>query len=384
MLPDYPTRSIADISVYSLQAGGAAFLLCVSKRSPRGRAPIVGTFAYRTARSWIVRRWPVMTSRMRTSPGGAAALIACVCLAAVPMTVKAQSAAAKEGSTQRTPWGDPDLQGVWTTWDETPFEAPEPSVEGPRISARTSDAFRKGVANASGSGMAIIYYGPVSPRRPGGLVVDPPNGKVPLIRREKENEAQTVRLMQDNWIYHSAWERCISHGVPGRVLQAGIGGYDRSYRILQTPRHVAIFTEDIHETRIVQMDGRPHVNSTIRLWNGDSRGHWEGATLVVETTNFNGKNDTPGGGRQTEALRMVERFTRIDAKTLNYEVTFEDPNVYTRPWTARQPHNFDPNYRIQEYACHEGNRRFMEGSLEQGRVRDAEEAQAAAKKKAGN
>jgi hypothetical protein len=168
--------------------------------------------------------------------------------------------------------------------------------------------------------------------------------------------------------------------MPGRMLEGGLGGYNRGYEIFQSPGYVVIFQEMIHATRIIPVDGRPHVGATIRQWHGDSRGHWEGNTLVVETTNFNNKGLGTGGRPQTEALTIVERITRTDAKTLDYQATFTDPNVYTKPWTARQPHNLDPDYVIYEYACHEGNTRYMTGVLTQGRLRDAEEAEAAKKK----
>ena len=321
-----------------------------------------------------------MTSGRRTFCAGTAVVIACAWWALVPVTVQAQSAAAKPWSTPRTPWGDPDLQGVWTTWDQTPFEAPDPNA--PSSRGRTSDAFREGAADASGSGMAIIYYGPVSPRRPGALVIDPPNGRVPVIPARRK--AQDIRALGDHWVNHGAWARGITRGVPGRLLQGGIGGYSRAYQLLQTPGYAVIFTESIHDARFVPLDGRPHINPAIRQWNGDSRGHWEGDVLVVETTNFNDKGEGRSGAPQTETLHLVERFMRIDEKTIDYRVTFEDPNAYTRPWTARQIHLLDPTFVLHEVAFHEGNRRYMEGSLESGRIRDAEEAAAAAKKKAGN
>ena len=281
------------------------------------------------------------------------------------------------GQTPRTPWGDPDLQGVWTNWDETPFQAPDPAN---RERVRPPVDPRVGREDGIAGGMASVYFGPVSPRRPGAVVVDPPDGRVPVIpaRRRVDN----LRAMGDHWTNHGAWQRCITAGVPGRLLAGGTGGYSRAYRILQSPGFVVIFPERVHDARIVPLDGRPHVGSSIRMWNGDSRGRWEEQTLVVETTNFNDTGDGIAGAPQSEALRVVERFTRIDAKTLNYEVTITDPNAYTRPWTARQPHNLDPTFVIYEVACHEGNTRFMEGALEMGRLRDAEAAEAAAKKNA--
>jgi hypothetical protein len=181
--------------------------------------------------------------------------------------------------------------------------------------------------------------------------------------------------MGDHWKFHGAWQRCITAGVPGRLLGGGTGGYSRAYRLLQSQGFVVIFPERVHDARIVPLDGRPHVGAAIRLWNGDSRGRWDGQTLIVETTNFNDRGDGIAGAPQTEALRVVERFTRTGPSTLDYEVTISDPNAYTRAWTGRQPHNLDPAFVIHEVACHEGNRRFMEGALEMGRLRDTEEAE---------
>jgi hypothetical protein len=330
---------------------------------------------------------------------GVIAIVAAAVWVARVRAVGQPTTAAKTWSAPRLAWGDPDLQGVWTVWDPTPMQARTPRrpgrsaaadadpADGNQGDADQSDADQdkakydalfggadgKGTNEGLGGGMSRIHFGPVSPKRR-ALVVDPPDGQIPIIKANVRR--QHLRDMWDTWEAHSAWERCITKGMPGRLLEGGTGGYDRSYQILQSPGVVAIMPEEIHDTRIVPVDGRPHVNSTIRLWNGDSRGRWEGQTLVVETTNFNNGGDGFAGSHQTETLRLVERFTRIDPNTLDYQVTFEDPNMYTRSWTARQPHNLDPKYVIYEYACHEGNTNYMAGSLKQGRVVDAEEAAA--------
>jgi hypothetical protein len=169
--------------------------------------------------------------------------------------------------------------------------------------------------------------------------------------------------------------RCITRGIPGGMFPAG---YNNGYRIVQTPGFVVIVYEMLHETRIIPIDGRPHVGRNIRLWNGDPRGHWEGQTLVVETTNYNDKGSiatSAATGRirgipQSEALHVVERFTRVDANTINYEVTIDDPKVYAKPWKVALPLNQDPNYQIYEYACHEGNY-AIPNELSGGRAQDA-------------
>lgn len=158
----------------------------------------------------------------------------------------------------------------------------------------------------------------------------------------------------------SVWDRCITRGVPAGMFPAG---YNNAYQIIQTPGYVNILYEMIHEMRTIPVDGSPHLPPTVRQWNGDSRGHWEGNTLVVDVTNFNGKGwigTSASTGRikgipQSEALHVVERFTRTAADTILYQVRIEDPNVYTKPWAVSIPLTRDPDYRIYEYACHEGN-----------------------------
>jgi hypothetical protein len=172
----------------------------------------------------------------------------------------------------------------------------------------------------------------------------------------------------------SPWDRCITRGVPAGMFPAG---YNNAYQILQTPGYVVIFSEMIHEARIIPLDSGPHPGTGIRQWNGDSRGRWEGNTLVVETTNFNGKGwiaTNAGAGRirgieQSASARVWERFTRIDEDTINYEVTIEDPAVYTKPWKLTIPLERDPGYMIFEYACHEGNR-ATENILSGGRAKE--------------
>ena len=166
--------------------------------------------------------------------------------------------------------------------------------------------------------------------------------------------------------------RCITRTVPR--LQ---GFFNNNFQIFQTPTYVVILMEMIHAARVIPLDGRPHVARGIGQWNGDSRGRWEGNTLVVEVTNYNDKgeiatNIATRGARglpRSEALQVVERFTFADANTINYEVTIEDPDVYTAPWTVAIPLNKDRTYDLYEYACHEGNY-GLENSLSAGRAED--------------
>ena len=154
--------------------------------------------------------------------------------------------------------------------------------------------------------------------------------------------------------------RCITRGVTGSIIPVV---YNNGNQILQAPGYVAIRNEMIHETRVIPLDGRPHVGGNIREYMGDSRGHWEGNTLVIETTNFtdktsigsNGVGYNGEGGRHSEALRLVERLTRASDNTLNYEVTIDDPQTWTKPWTLLIPLQRDSKYEFAKYACHEGN-----------------------------
>jgi hypothetical protein len=164
-------------------------------------------------------------------------------------------------------------------------------------------------------------------------------------------EART-RGPSDNPEDRGLFERCITRGVPAGLLP---GPYNNNLQIVQTPAFVVLFTEMIHDARIVPMDGRPHAGARIRDWLGDSRGHWDGDTLVVDTTNFREENNFRGSG---EKLHLVERFTRLDADTLEYRFTVEDPSTWMRPWTVSYP-MVRTEGPIYEYACHEGNYGLM-------------------------
>ena len=285
---------------------------------------------------------------------------------------KPVTATATTGTSSRTPWGDPDLQGMWLGATITPFERPVAlgnkaywteeevaALEKQSADNRVDRPPRKGDTGAYNqfwldSGTAVVST------RQTSLVVDPPNGRVPATPAAEAKRDYNLQHNGDSWVHMSVWDRCITRGVPGGMFPAG---YNNAYQILQTPGAVVILYEMIHEARIIPMDGRPHVGKTIRLWNGDSRGRWEGQTLVVETTNYSDKGwvaSSAATGRvkgipQTEALHVVERFTRTNADTLHYEVTVTDPNIYTEPWKVSLPLNRDPGYQMFEYACHEGN-----------------------------
>ena len=275
-------------------------------------------------------------------------------------------------SAPKTPWGDPDLQGVWTNFDETPFERPNPD-KAAAAAERAAAAGRYGGKEDPDEGSARSEYwnafsSPKTPKRP-SMVVDPPDGRVPV--KPGAWFYRNYTILEDTYLSHTPSERCIARGVPGGMFP---GSYNNGMQIVQSPGYVVILSEMLHETRIIPTDGRPHLADSTRLWNGDSRGRWDGQTLVVETINFNGSGIVRATGglaiRQTPTLRVVERLTLTDTNTIAYTVTVEDPQTFFRPWTAAMPLNRDSNYRIYEVACHEGNRRYMEGVLRGGRERE--------------
>src|SRR5437762_1692258 len=265
-----------------------------------------------------------------------------------------------------------DLQGVWTNPTITPFERP-PALgekefftekEVKELESRAADNRVDRAPQPGDVGNYNQFWfdsgtNAVKTRRT-SLVIEPKDGRVPLKPEAEAKRDYNTAHNADSYEYMSVWDRCITRGVPAGMFPAG---YNNAYQIVQIPGYVVILYEMIHETRIIPIDGRPHLPSSIKLWNGDSRGRWEGNTLVVDTTNYNNKGwigTSASTGRikgipKSEALHVVERFTRVDRDTINYEVTIEDPTYFTQPWKVAIPLNRDPDYKIFEYACQEGN-----------------------------
>jgi hypothetical protein len=310
-------------------------------------------------------------------------------------TVAPHPATAKAWTPPRTPDGQPDLQGTWTNATITPFERPSALAGKTFLTAQEAAAFERQAAERREEAERAPRPGDVGSYNDAwfdsgtkvvstlrtSLVIDPPDGRVPLTpAAEKARDRNLTDV--DSFEFMSPWDRCITRG-PGGMFPAG---YNNAYQIVQTPGYVVIVQEMIHEARVIPVDGRPHVDKNLRLWTGDPRGRWEGNTLVVETTNFNGKgwiatNAAAArirGVPHSDALRLVERFTRIDADTIGYEVTIEDPTVYTRPWTVSIPLTRDDSYQIFEYACHEGNK-AIEHVLSGARAAEKLAAEAAKK-----
>ena len=321
-----------------------------------------------------------------------------IVLVAVPV---AGQAAASAPTPSRTPWGDPDLQGIWNNNTSTPLERPEGfagkvAVTDDELAAFTvrRQALREDRDSREGRGTDVdvgraynAYWFPVPGEaiRRTSLILDPPDGKIPPLTPEGQKRVDTGIGQRRQHPPagpedRSLWERCITRGVPGTP-----GGYNNHLQIVQTPGYVVILIEMIHEARLIPLDGRPHIEQHIRQWLGDSRGHWESDTLVVDTTNFTDKTNFRGSGK---GLHLVERFTRIDANTLNYEFTVNDPTTWASPWTAAWPLTTLQSAvggldRVEvpqmfEYACHEGNYGLV-GQLSGARAQE-KAAKAAAKK----
>jgi hypothetical protein len=279
-------------------------------------------------------------------------------------TTGAAAGAPAATATARTPWGDPDLAGVWTSDDMRGIPRERPDELGTQrylsdeeFAKRVTrdEQTRKTEANRVGA-----FRNDVGTRtfRQTSLVVDPPNGKIPPLTADGEKRlAARNRGSFGEGPFHSPadftlYDRCITRGVVGSL---GPAIYGNGVTMAQGPGYVAISYEMVHDTRIIPLDGRPHLAQSVRQYMGDARGHWEGDTLVIETTNFTDKTAI-SGVRHTEALRLLERVRRLDAETLDYQVTIDDPNTYTRPWTLNLQLTSPSTFRMFPYECHEGNR----------------------------
>jgi len=280
----------------------------------------------------------------------------------------------------KTPWGDPDLEGVYTNVDEwgTPFEPP-PEFAGrrhesivpqelARLREARRDAWLERLATETPAEPGTIgWYDNLNVRNSRAwLIVDPPDGRVPPLkpdgqrRAEAAAEAQSRPRGAESYANQSSYARCISRGLPGSMIPEAYGD---EYQIHQGPGYVAIRYEQIHETRVVSLDGRPHVGSEIRTYMGDPRGHWDRGTLVVETTNFKPQlSYGPGSlrlafrGVDSVVLRLIERFKPVSRKTLEWRVTVDDSSTWSQPWTfAMNLTRAESNQQLYEYACHEGN-----------------------------
>jgi hypothetical protein len=263
----------------------------------------------------------------------------------------------------------PDFQGIWTNATITPLERPKELAGKEFFTEKEVAEYEKRVLEESnkdrrdGSAEADVGRAyneswwdrgtKVVPTRRTSIVVDPPDGRIPPLTSEAQKaaavRAATLRRPAAGPEDRGLPERCILWPTAGPPMLSS--AYNNNYQILQTPGYVVIFIEMIHDVRIIPLDGRPHLASNIRQWLGDPRGHWEGNTLVVDSTNFTDKNPFRGSDRN---LHLTERFTRINADTILYRFTVEDPTAFTRTWSGEAPLTRTPG-PIYEYACHEGN-----------------------------
>ena len=306
---------------------------------------------------------------MRSRVLGLVAITLTLGLTGIVGTAQTQTAAAgptsaAKSKVPRTPWGDPDLQGTWDYRTITPLERAR------ELGTREfyTEAEKKALEDRAGQRMDT----PPEQIRPGlnhaqwwtdpgrfvsdgyrtSLIVDPPDGRIPPLTAE--GRARQARAPNRNNAVNASWldrgdqERCITYGLPSASLPTL---YNNNIQIVQAPGTAVIVHEMIHEARVVPLDGRPRLNDNVRAWIGDTRGHWEGDTLVVETTNFNGKHSYRGS---TTGLHLIERYTRVAENRLELRLTVSDPTTWEKPWTVLLPMR-PTEGELLEYACHEAN-----------------------------
>ena len=287
----------------------------------------------------------------------------------------------------RTPWGEPDLQGVWTgnAAHGIPLERPEDLAGVEALTARQAAARRERGTLGSIWGYerewrdTTLGYDKMTPSTQVAMIVDPPDGRLPALTPEGRRRAEELQRDRQRKAARppvgpedlTPYVRCITRGLPGMMMP---GIYNNGLQIVQGPGFVAIQKEMIHETRAIPTEPREPVGDSLTSWLGDSQGHWEGDTLVVETRRFNGRGSYRGA---TSGMRLTERFKRTGPAKLLYEFTVDDPAVWVQPWTAMFAFDLDDEqYELVEYACHEGNY-GMFNILSGARARDREAAQAA-------
>jgi hypothetical protein len=313
------------------------------------------------------------------------ALILPVCSSAAEQGTKPDAAAAAKSATRanakwkhpRTPWGDPDLQGMWPVvhlisvplerppqyGDRLHFTPEELAEQQKRIDARNKRYQDEDSADRIGQG----HWAEVTEMPPQtSLIVDPPNGRLPPLTDQGKQQSAKMGSSWNHKVFDSVadfdvWDRCVTRGMPASMFPFQ---YNNGIQILQTPGYVVINMEMIHEARIVPVGKVAALDGEVKQWLGSSRGHWEGNTLVVETTNFNGQASmtsfgSPGAPIDPRAtstqLKIVERFERTGADDITYTVTTTDPVTQSAPWTAQLPWKRDDSYQMFEYACHEDN-----------------------------
>jgi hypothetical protein len=299
--------------------------------------------------------------------------------AAVTSAVAGQDAAS--AAAPHTAWGDPDLRGTYTSDNSIGVPLERPAQFGTRAELTEKEYAARVNANEeqiakdqnpvpesefSADDPSAINASrhwlerPDVPSRATSLLIDPPNGRIPELtaagqERLAERRSRRGRGLPASYTDFTNYDRCLTRGVVGSILPVI---YGNGTQIVQAPGVVVIRNEMIHEARVIPLDGSPHAGAGVRMWMGDSRGRFEGETLVIETTNFTNRTGLGGNGNGAvhgEHLTLVERLRRVDADTLRYEFTVDDPETYMQPWTVAFDLDSRPGYEIYEYACHEGN-----------------------------
>jgi hypothetical protein len=301
-----------------------------------------------------------------------AALLVVVALGVTP---------AGQNKVPNTPWGKPDLRGIWDFRTITPLERPANLADREFLTAQEAAKLEQDAVDreteqqerpperttpsesvdrrADGTPGFYNSFWLDSETKPVGslrtsLLIDPPNGKLPALTEAAQQRAAARRAYlkehpADSWLDRNPSDRCLVGFNAGPPITPGF--YNQNLQIFQTPTHVALLTEMVHTTRIVPLDGRPPLRDSVQQWSGDSRGHWEGETLVVRTTNFKRERDWKGSSAQ---MTLIERLRRVDTNTLEYTYTVNDPETWTKPWTAQLQMRLN-TLPLYEYACHEGN-----------------------------
>ena len=326
-----------------------------------------------------------MSHRCTASMGVVVAVIAIVSLAPAPVAAQAQAAGVDTRTPPRTAWGEPDLRGIWDFRTITPLERPSELAGKQVLTEKEADELEEQAAQSRigfdliglvlrdsseipdrciGSPNFVDCIGSynqywfdrgteVIASRRTSLIVDPPDGRIPALTLRAQKRADAVAEIRRRPAHgpedRNVAARCIVGFNSGPPMNPS--AYNNNMQVFQTPEYVVILNEMVHDSRIIPLDGRSHLPPGIRQWMGDSRGHWKGDTLVVDTTNFTDQTMFKGSG---ENMHLVERFTRVDGDTLRYEYTIDDSESFTRSWTAVFPMRKTEG-PIFEYACHEGN-----------------------------
>ena len=303
-----------------------------------------------------------------------------VAVVAVGLVVPAAGQGPKKYTTPKTPWGDPDLQGVWNDATSTPLQRPGNVGEKGVLSDEEAEEFQKSLEHdltrdrRDGGTAADVNRAynehwmdarrlKITADRRTSLIVDPVDGRIPPLVAPSPERRRTQAARADGAARFAAglpadftdmsWPvRCVVRtDVPPYLPTI----YNNNFQIFQSPGYVTIAPEMIHSARIIPVDGRPHLDKNLRQWLGDTRGHWEGSTLVVEPTNFKGEDGVLFQGANPATFTITERFTRVATDAINYEFTVADPMTWTKPWTFAMPLTMDDTQPVLEYACHEGN-----------------------------